>query len=181
MDPLLSFRALTADVVQMDIQIFHSELRVENTRCLFSRPQNVGHIREVVGLAYPLQVFKKVVGRVKDVEVVVWVLEHLCHRRVGCQLLDNVRHPRVEGFGVVGLEGHLIVGNELKVVACDVHKFRDQVVLLQGVDNALDRLADVLEHEWLVHELLTLGEAVLVDNLNLLQDGRLTRLTGTQK
>lgn len=165
----------------MDVQILHLELRVEDTGRLFSRTQDVSHARKVVGLAYPLQVFEKVAGRVKDVEVVVWVFEQLRHRRVSCQLVDNVRHPRVERLGVVCLKRHLVVDDEFEVVACDVHEFGNQVVLLQSVGNAFGSLADVLEYERLVHKLFTLGEAILVNYLDLLQDGRLTRLSGTQK
>lgn len=103
------------------------------------------------------------------------VLKHLCYAGIPPNGCDGQAHPHVERLFWIGIHGVLqqvlAVLVVLGVLAVDVE-------LAHGAYQGLCAVDDVLVDGEAVHGELLLRVAILVDDLHLLDDGRLAALAG---
>jgi hypothetical protein len=103
------------------------------------------------------------------------VLEHLGYAGVAPHGGDGLAHAHVERLLGVGVDG---VVDEIVAELVVAGRLGLDLELAHCADEGLCAVDDVLVDSEAVHGELLLGVAVLVDDLHLLDDGRLATLTG---
>mmetsp|Transcript_11246 Transcript_11246/g.27822 ORF Transcript_11246/g.27822 Transcript_11246/m.27822 type:complete len:216 (-) Transcript_11246:14-661(-) len=172
MDPFPPLVALPTNVEHREVHVLDHEVGLDNPRGTHARAEDILLRRDVVGRGEAVDVGEVVLRRVVELKLALPVEGHL-HRLIRPQFLEGLRGLGVHHLAVClpleRLPQRLDICRHfqldlLKRLEEGVHR-GDNV----GVDNALEGLS------------LRLGVAVLVDDLHLLEDGRLARLSRTKQ
>lgn len=103
------------------------------------------------------------------------MLEHLGYARISPHGCNGLADPHVEGLFRVGVD---CVFEQVVAVFAVAGALGADVELSHGADEGFGAVDDVFVDGETVHGELVLGVAILVDNLHLLDNGRLAALAG---
>lgn len=175
MNPLLSFGTLSTHIEHAVCEVANDERRLGDTSGLDTRSEDILIVGHVIGLGDAFNVVKVVAGGVVQL-VLPRTLETALNTGVLPQRLDGIANLRgkIVAFDLLWLHedglnvilGSLIVEGQLQ----RLHGFEDDAHRLDGV--AED---DLFEGFPLIARI-----PALVDQLHLLEDGRLSRLSGSE-
>jgi hypothetical protein len=173
----------------LDAELAHCESRLVDTGRFRTRAQDVGLDGDVVGIGYSLDLVEEAAlsawqkaargtnvlwRRVHEVEL-ARVLQDLGYAGVAPHGGDSLADPHVERLLGVGVNG---VVDEIVAELVIAGRLGLDLELAHCANEGLCAVDDVLVDGEAVHGELLLRIAVLVDDLHLLDDGRLAALAG---
>eukprot|EP01137_Pigoraptor_chileana_P032336 Opistho-2@21551 len=175
-NPLLALRPLATDIEHPEEEALELKVRLNDASRLDTRAQDILLSWHVIRRRNPIKAVKIVFCRVVELEFGC-AGKALLDAAVCPEALDGRRKLIIERdtVEVVAVAEHLL-GIGLAVIAA-VRDFER----LHGGDKCLHRLNRVAVHNVLELDALILGVALLVDDLHLLDNGTLARLTGAKQ